>query len=266
VSVATLSQDGQSEHDVATRSLWDSNLLSKRPAGRGKTLPKTGDDAVIGITLWRLRPSESSDNPGVRSLIQEDEHTGPWTPERIAADTPLHEGEKIRISIETARTGYLYVIDCDEYGDGSKSDPYLIFPSLRIRGGDNHAAAGTVVEIPASDDRPPYFKMRRSRPDQNGELLTILVTPHPIQNLQIGRQRLRLSAEQVAFWKKEWAAASIRLEAYGQAGKPYTLAEKIAGNGDKMLTQDDPLPQTMYRVDAKPGEPLMIELPLQISK
>ena len=56
------------------------------------------------------------------------------------------------------------------------------------------------------------------------------------------------------------------LEAYGQAGKPYTLAEKIAGNGDKMLTQDDPLPQTMYRVDAKPGEPLMIELPLQISK
>jgi len=259
-------QEPQKGQEVRQRQLWDSNLLSKRPAGKDKQLPKTQDDALVGVTLWRFRLSEPSDSPGVRSLIHEDEQTRQWTPERITADTPLHEGEKVRISIETARTGYLYVIDCDEYADGNQSDSYLIFPTLLIRGGDNRVTAGTVVEIPASDDKPPYFKVKRSRPDQTDELLTILVSPKPIEQVQVGRQRLRVSAEQVAAWKREWKTATYRLDASGQAGKPYTLAEKMAANGDKMLTQDDPVPQTIYLVEPRPGKPLLVEIPLLISK
>jgi len=266
INCSTLGQETQQGQDVRTRELWDSNLLSKRPVGKAKPLPASHDDGLIGITLWLLRPSEPSDQPEVRALIQEADESSQWTPERLSADTPLHEGQKVRISIETAWAGYLYVIDCDEYADGKRSDSYLIFPTLKTSGGDNRVSAGTVVEIPAPDDKPPYFTVKRSRPDQTNETLTILVRPKPIENLQISHDRIRLSAEEVVAWKKQSKTTVYRLEAPGQAEKPYTVAEKMAGSGDKVLTQDDPLPQTLYHVLAKPGTPLMVELPLRISK
>jgi hypothetical protein len=265
-SCLTLGQDDQQGQELSTREVWDSSLLSKRPVGKAKPLPTTQDDGLVGITLWQLRPSEPADQPEVRALIHEGNASQQWTPQRVSIDTPLREGQKVRISIETARAGYLYVIDCDEYADGSKSNSYLIFPTLKMSRGDNRVSAGTIVEIPAPDDTPPYFTVKRSRPDQTSETLTILVRPKPLENLPISRDRLRLSADQVATWKKQSKTASDRLETSGQIGKPYTLAEKMAGGGEKSLTQDDPLPETMYYVPAKPGEPLTVELPLRISK
>jgi hypothetical protein len=266
MNCSTMGQEAPPAQDVRTRDMWDSSLLSRRPVGKAKPLPKTHDDGLVGITLWRLRPSQPGDQPEVRSLIHEQDGSQHWTPERVSLDTPLHEGQKVRISIETARAGYLYVIDCDEYADGSKSDSYLIFPTWRTNRGNNRVGAGTVVEIPAPDDNPPFFTVKRSRPDQTNETLTVLVRPKPIESLQITSDRIGLTKEQVATWKEQSKTASYRLEAPAQAGKPYTLAEKKAGNGEKQLTQDDPLPQTLYYAPAKPGEPLTVELLLQISK
>lgn len=265
LSCAGAAQQSAPANESSTRDLWDSNLLSKRPAGK-KKLPRTQEDSLVGVTLWRLRPSKPTDEPGVRSLIHEEDERGEWTPERIQADTSLHEGDRVRISIETARTGYLYVVDCDEYADGTRSEPHLIFPTLRLGGGNNAVGAGTVIEIPGAEDAPPYFKMRRTRPSQTSELLTIIVTARQIESLAIGTKPLVLTDAQVASWKKEWKSTSTRLEAAGTAGAAYTLTEKIAGSGHKVLTQDDPLPQTMYHLDAKPGQPLLVELPLQVSK
>jgi hypothetical protein len=258
------SQNSQPTPEIATRDLWDSNLMSKRPPRTSKKVTKGEDEALLGVTLWKLRPARSADNPAVRSLIQEDDQTREWTPERIRADTPLREGDRVRISLESARTGYLYVVDSDLYGDGTRGNSYLIFPTLRIRGGNNSVGAGTLVEIPSQEDAPPYFRMRRSRPDQSVELLTIFVSPAPIEHLQIGSNRLLMSADQIAQWKKQCACTSAKLESPATAGLPYTLAEKAAGNSEKKLTQHDPLPQTMYRVDAKLGKPLFVELQLQV--
>ena len=199
-------------------------------------------------------------------MIHEDAVDTEWTPERVASDTPLAEGQKVRLSVEAAQAGYLYVVDRDEYADGTKSDPCLIFPTQRTRGGNNRVTAGVVVEIPASDDNPAFFKVQRSRPDQINEALTILVSPKRIEGLQIGRQRLKLSSEQVATWEKQWKAKAYKLEAQGEEGKAYTLAEKEAGSGGKPLTTDDPAPQTMYHVDCKPNDTVMLQLPLKIAK
>jgi hypothetical protein len=43
----------------------------------------------------------------------------------------------VRLSIEASRRGHLYVIDQEAYADGSLGAPLLIFPTLRIRNGDN---------------------------------------------------------------------------------------------------------------------------------
>jgi hypothetical protein len=54
------------------------------------------------------------------------------------------------------------------------------------------------------------------------------------------------------------------LEAAGQAGKVLTVAEQQASRG-AVLTQADPLPQTMYRVESKPGDSLMFRVPLKLA-
>src|SRR5262245_10864344 len=80
--------------DETARRLWDEGFLKKRPAGKraaqrrqayrrvstqspSSIISATAGDAIgealIGITLWRLRPSTAADDKGVRILIQEEE-------------------------------------------------------------------------------------------------------------------------------------------------------------------------------------------------
>jgi hypothetical protein len=279
VAILAVSDSGSaqesSDSTLRTRQLWDTTLLSQRPASAEQKSseppirpPKSSQvkGALVGVTLWRLRPIKPADLAGTRALIQEETTNEQWVPERIASDTTLLEGNRVRLSVEAARSGYLYVIDRDEYADGAKGDPYLIFPTQRTRGGDNRIAPGVVVEIPASDDNPPYFKLQRSRPDQAAEALTIVVTPKPIAGLEIGRRRLQLTESQVKVWEQTWRTKSTHLEAPTQEGKAYTPAEKEAGSGRKLLTQKDPAPQTMYEVDAALGESTAVQLRLKIGQ
>jgi hypothetical protein len=215
--------------------------------------------------VWRLRPAHTTDRREIRALIQEDgRDLGDWTPERISADSPILEGQRLRISVESGEDGYLYLVDRDEYADGTKSDPYLIFPTTRTRGGDNHVRPGVVIQIPAAEDDPNYFKVERSRADQVNEVITILVSPRPIPGIGNTRNRMKLREDQMTEWEKQSKTKAYQLEAVGQAGKVLTVAEQAASRGG-VLTQADPLPQTMYRVDAKPGDTIMLRLPLKIA-
>jgi hypothetical protein len=53
----------------------------------------------------------------------------------------------------------------------------------------------------------------------------------------------------------------------GGTGKPWTKAEQEAGaGGARLLTQDDPGPQTIYRVAVKSGAPLLVKVELLYSR
>ncbi len=227
---------------------------------------KAADAMQLGLTIWRLRPSNIADG-GARIVVHHDGETEEWTPERVEANTPLRMGERIRLSFEAPQTGYLYVIDREQYADGSMGEPILIFPTTRTRGGDNQVAPGRVIEIPGQEDRPNYFTLRQSRADQTGEMLIVIVTPQPIEGITIGAKPLPLSNQQVAQWEKQWGALTERFEMAGGAGKTWTKAEQEAGaNATRQLTQDDPGPQTIYRVVVKPGSPLLVKVGLRYSK
>ena len=110
---------------------------------------KTNSEVMeIGVTIWRLQPTSANDG-SARVLVMEEARPTEWTPQRIEADTPLKVGERVRLSIESPRAGYLYVIDREQYADGSYGDAYLIFPTLRTRGGDNEVRPGKLIDIPA---------------------------------------------------------------------------------------------------------------------
>jgi hypothetical protein len=263
IAAACLAQNS----DVRTRQLWDTSLLSKRPAASSapkQPAPAKPVRGLVGITLWELRPARATDRREIRALIHDGGKDTEWTPQRISADAALQEGQHIRIAVESGDEGYLYIVDRDLYADGSKSDPYLIFPTLRTRGGDNHVKAGVVIQIPAAEDDPIYFKVQRSRPDQVQELLSIFVSPKPIASVQLTDGRQSLPQDQVSAWEKRAQSKTSRLEAVGQAGNALTVAEKDASLG-KSLTQADPVPQTMYHVESKPGDTIMLQLPLKIA-
>ena len=277
LAVLAVAQEPE-ESEVRTRQLWDNTLKEKRPSAPKSATPKAVEPvkapaqgqvqgALVGVTIWRLRPSVAADAPSVRALIQEDDNNAAkreFTPERVSSETPLLEGQKVRITVEAADAGFLYIIDRDEYSDGAKSEPFLIFPTTRTRGGDNRVSAGMTVEIPAQEDNPNYFTVSRTKPNQVSESLWMLITPKKIEGLQIGRQRLRLREDQLAAWEKLSKSKVFKLESPDQAGKAYTEVEKLAAIGTRALTHDDPVPQTLYRVESKPGDMIMVQVPLKI--
>lgn len=265
-----------------TRDIWDTAFMKKRPAGTkvivrkqpvryrivgNRTFPKSSmpaaaKAAVVGVTIWRLRPSKESDDEAVRQLIYEQ---GEWTPERVSAGMPLAEGSRVQLTIESPRTGYLYVFDREIYADKTFGEPFLIFPTLSINGGDNRVSAGRVVEIPSSGDKPPFYTLKRSGANHDGETLTVIVTDKPLTELAIGRTALKISAEQFSSYEKRWGALTEQLELEGGAGLARNKAEQAASEGRRALTQNDSPPQTIYRVLAKPNQPLLLKIPLPIS-
>lgn len=269
----------QRQEDETTRQLWDTAFINQvdKPAAAKKAarrnyrivtpqVPVNGvsADTVIGVTLWRLRPTRPADT-GERIITHDGPESVEWLPERISSTGRLSEGDRIRISIEAARTGFLYVVDQEIYADGSKGEPILIFPTTRTRGGDNSVKAGRVIEIPSQDDGPPFFTLKRSRVDHVGENVIVLVTPTPIEGLEISEKALRLSDDTLASWEKSWGAQMGRLEMADGNGKPWTKQEKDAGaDGTRSLTANEPAPQTIYyRPGASSTNPVMIKVELQ---
>jgi hypothetical protein len=183
------------------------------------------------------------------------------------ANARLSLGDRVRLSIESPRTGYLYVIDREQYTDGTLSPPMLIFPTTRTRGGDNRVRAGLLIDIPAQEDDMPYFTLRSNRSDYVGDLLSVIVTPQPIEGLTPGRQPMKIPLAQLAIWEKQWKAEAERFELEEGDNSSWTSEEKDAGRvSGRSLTQDEPSPQTIYRVTIQPGSPFMVSVPLSASQ
>lgn len=260
--------------DDATRRLWDTAFIKsgkQRRTGARRyrlttpNIPVTGvaGDSVVGVTVWRLRRPTASDS-GERLLVQDGGEES-WIPERISANTRLTPGDRLRVSVEAARTGYLYVIDREQYADGSLSDPYLIFPTTRTLNGDNKVNVGKLIEIPAQDDGPPYFTLKRSRPDQVAEVLSVLITPEPLDKVEITDKAQKLEPTQVATWEKQWSTQVGSVELEDGAGKTWTREEKEAGaNRNVVLRAHAPAPQMLYYRDgASAADPMLLKVHLR---
>ena len=159
---------------IGERRLWPAQFAAQRPhpAGRASARPAAAAPATpapaasprvqfVGVTLWRVTPPPAG-APAVD-----------FTAQRLDPGRALAADERVRLSLESTRRGFLYVIDREEYADGSTGEPVLLFPTSRLRGGENRVAPGRVVELPDQLDTPPFFSLRRSRGDHVGERRSI---------------------------------------------------------------------------------------------
>ncbi|MDQ2949336.1 MAG: DUF4384 domain-containing protein [Acidobacteriota bacterium] len=271
-----------SEGEARPRGLWNDAFRQQRITAKGtkivvrakKIAPASAQavkelgNSFVGLTLWRMRRSSGGDPVRFRGLVHPEDlgDTEEWTPERVSLSNPVRPKELVRLSIESARKGYLYVIDRDSYPDGTTGPANLIFPTNRLRGGDNKVEPGKLIEIPDADDKPPAFRLVKTRPDQTAVLLTIIVAPEPIPGLTIGTAAQKLTEEQVKEWEKKWGSQVSRLESNTDAGKAYTAAEQAAAKQSQALGEDDPVPLTLFHCNAKQGDTMLVSVPIILGK
>src|SRR5688572_853204 len=108
----------------------------------GSAGPPAGKEfAQVGVTIWRFRPSTAADK--TKELVEEeDAPPSQWSLERISEGTLLAPGQKVRLGIESlSRDGYLYVINREQYADGSFGEAHLVFPTRRTPEGGNRVKA-----------------------------------------------------------------------------------------------------------------------------
>ena len=220
--------------------------------------------AEMGITLWRYREATGTDK--TKELVEEDEGQE-WILERIPEGTLLSPGQKVRLSLESlSRTGYLYVISREEYADGSFGAPKLIFPTQR-----------SVDRIKVEPGRLTYIPSATGRfgikPSENakthvGESLTIIVSQKPlIDASQLKPQAITLQPSQLNQWLNQWKTRIAKFEMVGGAGQTMTAAEQASAKLDSpLMSQGDPVPQTIYQLFVKPEDPLLIVLPLKFAR
>src|ERR1044072_469746 len=187
--------------------------------------PLTGSFEQLGITIWRLRPPRTRDSG--RALIREKGIL--WTAERLQSNGTFRAGDYVRISVESPRVGYLYVIDRELSADGSTGEAMLIFPWADA---DNKLVPGRLIDIPGQEEDPTHSPARVTSPNQIGELLTFIVTPTPL-DLPLSDNPLRIERKELSRWEKLWGGASERYEMEGGVGQAWTPQEQQAGAKEK---------------------------------
>ena len=228
--------------------------------------PATTVQAEIGITFWLLRPSLAGEEETRLRVLGDSGIPTWWTPIRVEPEHLFSLNDKVRLTVESPLSGYLYVVDREVYEDGSLGEAVLIFPTEKTRGGNNRVGAGELIDIPSAEDRTPYFHVASKPPraDYAGELLTFIVVPQPFAEFRIGARPLNLPREMVESWENAWGVEVDRYEMMDGLGIPQTRPEQEAARGkSRQLTQDEPMPQTIYRVAVRRGDPLFVNVPLR---
>lgn len=219
--------------------------------------------AQLGVTLWRFRRSNTSDK--TKELVEEDDGQQiEWTLERIADNTLLAPGQRVRLGFESlTREGYLYIIDREEYSDGSLGEPILIYPTQKSAL-DYRVEPGRLVYVPSATGR---FRIKPSDSAKIhvAEVLTFIVSPRPLMNEnQLGHKSIKLERGLVDEWQRQWSSAATKFEMEGGNGQAMTSVEQSAGNQrSPLLSQSDPVPQTIYRLAVKPDAPVVSTIRLR---
>lgn len=239
-------------------------ITNKTTATVKQTNPKTLKTEELGVTFWRLRPIGADDDDAPVFSVKINNQAEDWTAERVGSATKFRKGDRIRFTIESSRTGYLYIVNREVYADGTAGQAEIIFPTLRTRGGDNRVSAGSLIEIPASTDSVPYFTVKPRREDYAGEELVVIITPEKLDGIGINLRALAITDEMLQKWLGDWSAEVEIFDAEDGEGIAYTAAEAQAANSQsRALTQEEPLPQTIYRVRIGADFPLVVPFQMQ---
>lgn len=253
--------------------------------------------ATIGVTITRGRVANDAEL--LDRKIATVQGCVKWTDDkcverksmvlpRIMDDTPVSDGDQIQMMIEflsflTAsgeqanRIAYLYVINREQYLDGSWGETKLIFPTLRTYGGDNRLLPGQTVTLPAPT-RPWTISRSVTGKLHAFETYIVIVSAQPLtdlagQKLLLRDRAIKLDEELVNSWTRRWAGRESRGVLENGVGQLITQREvdssgsvdaRERGTKDEEddLSLDDPAPQVVFRKIVNPRDKLLVTIKL----
>jgi hypothetical protein len=233
------------------------NRFTHRPAPEGM------EYAQVGITIWLV---DSGNSKGVEQVGAEQ------TKERLDTNAAYSNGDTIRLGIVSPTGGYLYIVDQEQYADGSHSPAVLAFPTLTTRRGNNLIRAWESVEVPAYPSvwrfKPTELGEGRDRKVQTAEVLTIIISPRPLVDpSRITRRQLLLDKGEFEGWQARWKTKSQQFDAEDGVGQVITVRPKgVEQQGAEAIAEEDEYEaQTSYQVAVRPGDPIMVTVPLRFN-
>ncbi|MBL8151821.1 MAG: hypothetical protein JNN15_18005 [Blastocatellia bacterium] len=211
----------------------------------------------IGITFWAItteritRRKKADNNPKVIALA----------PQPFNISNGINNGDEFRFTLETHVLGNIYIINREQYKDGSFSAPYLIFPTK----GDinDRTAPGERILIPNTSDvfEVSSISSFDSSKIKTAEFYHILITPKLLPNLPLLDSQEPREISQTEFDEfQKWDSQ------VGVFETNYYSKLKPPKQNSETMKRSDPLPQTIYHTAKKPGEPIFFTIVAQIKK
>jgi hypothetical protein len=273
------------------RRYQTSRAFPHRIPPRGKTF------MTVGVTIARGRLAtdaeiNTSDVAKVRGCVQWEErkcaNRKEMVLERMSDNSAVSDKDQIQMTIEylayldasrdkqSNHIGYLYVINREQYPDGTYSKPKLIFPTLNTYGGDNRVMPGKTVIMP-DPERPWTISRSDSGKVQAFETYTLVVSPEPLkelsgQELQLEANQIMLDEKLFSSWVRLWGGNESRGDLESGAGQLITQREvKSSGSLNRKrstnddvddLNLDDPPPQIIFRKVVNPGGKMLVTVRL----
>lgn len=256
----------------------------KKPQATTKYTPESRDNSPmaagvdVGVTFWRLRPARKVDDPVVvepkrivkRIKGKEVETTIKLTPERVESEAQFLDGEKLRVSIEAPFESYVYILNQEQYADGTLSDPFLIYPGAADIRGNKRAAPGRLVYVP---EEPDYFEISTLNPagkKKSAEVFTIVLSSGlvaalpPLEGTEDTRKIDKVLFDRL---QHDFEGAVWKFKQVGEARRNITRVEKKAGpKGGGLLDDFDPQPETIYHVARRIDGIVAFQIPVKISQ
>jgi hypothetical protein len=231
----------------------------------------------LGITLWKFDKRKlgtvipGGQTPDARSITHPIDDSAVV---RVNQNTVFRIGDKIRLSVESPTSGYLYVANCEVYEDGSYGSPMVVFPTKRTRGGVNFLSVGNPIELPAINDQPNYFLLTESKSEKKvvAEALVFVVTKSLITDFEVPADNTELAKNRLELWEKKWTGRTEIWEIDSKESREYTQAEYESGNeilnvGEeskgRSLKSDEPEPHTLYAVKSPSEDGMLFTLILR---
>ncbi len=216
--------------------------------------PRNYEYVRLGVTIWRLSPSQcpiqncplpNSSGDSSKGLVD--------TATRVDDNVPLNNGERVRIGLESlSQSGYLYIIDREQFADGSLGEGFLIFPTTKIDNGKNWAVPGLQIHLPRANGCF-CVKSRNTQKTLVADVLTVILSPTPLlEAREITADATPLPVALAGFLDRADKEKTFRAMLRGGGGLPQSAGEQTAGSKglfdtEPVLTQSDLPPQTFYQ-------------------
>jgi hypothetical protein len=193
----------------------------------------------MGLTLWRAAGEDCS--KFVRAPLDS-----------------AGAGERVRLGFEATRTGYLYVFN-REAGGGPW---YLIYPTLKMRGGQHLIKPGTLFEMPPEDSGCATFTLEKGQ--GAGEDVAFLLTASPIPELPVRESDYPVDEAVFNRLRSSAAQPESRVASRSTVGDSRSGAEQEASEGARRLRYNEPVPQTILTFPDGTGLPVFGMVTLKV--